>query len=253
MVSGFCYTYHYNEDVDFTFTQRIHFVAWLLEQSKVAAALVVAFQSIDKFLVIPFTTLMTFRNFADEWTGLSDEDKHQFMNVIPYQKVDVKHPTEQPQAELRKWSQALFREMKTREAGFPDAKSKAEFDAREAAAGRSLFGGQSAASSMGLGQGQSGPGLAFGTLAAGGRIQMPQRMEDGQSQGQTVFQNSDSPHLGSNARPRNASMQFGGGSPKPRGPSNQAQQYSGGPPGFQGQPGQLGNLGGDGRGEEDEL
>jgi hypothetical protein len=233
------YTPHFNEDVDFTFTQRIHFVAWLLEHSKTAAALVMAIQSIEKFLAIPFTTLLTFRNFSEEWMTMSADERRQFQEVVPYQDIETKHPTEQQQTQLRQRSQALFRELKAREASFPDVKAKAEFDAREAAASWSLFGGQSAAlagSPMCHGHGQ------------------------GQFQGQTGIQNSNSPHLGSSARPRNSSspdgrttQPYGGGSPAPRGPPNQAQQYSGGPHGFQGQPGQYGNFGGDGQGEEDEL
>jgi hypothetical protein len=133
------YTYHYAQDLDFTFTQRIHFVAWLLEHSKVAAALVMATQCIDRFVAIPFTTLMYFKKFADEWTVMSAEEKHNFAELIPYEDVDFNHPTEKEQAQLRERTGAAHKNAKAREAGFQDAKEKAEFEAIKA---RGLSSGQ---------------------------------------------------------------------------------------------------------------
>jgi hypothetical protein len=111
------YTYHYNEDLEITFTQRTHFVAWLLEHSKVAASLVMAIQSIDKFVAIPFTTLMGFELFRVEWESMTAEQKAHFAELIPYEHVAVVHPTEDQQVEFRKRSQATYQDAKAREAG----------------------------------------------------------------------------------------------------------------------------------------
>jgi hypothetical protein len=235
------------EDMDFTFAQRIHFVAWLLEHSKVAAANVMAVQCVDKFVALPFTMLKAFPNFEQEWMSLSAEDKQHFKEVIPYERIEFKHPTEEQQKVLRERSQAVFQDAKAREAGFPDAKTKSEYEAakvREDSASRAQFGDQSPApagspirqgqgdsgnnnqispttqrtstgTSTGQGQGRPAPGLAFGNNQSSPPTQrtntgQDQRQGQGQGQGQMMGSNSGSfAALDSLARPRNASSPTG--------------------------------------------
>jgi hypothetical protein len=224
------YTYHYVEDLEFTFTQRIHFVAWLLKHSKVAAALVMATQCIDKFVAIPFTTLMYFKNFSDEWTLMFVEEKHNFAELIPYEDVDFNHPTEEEQTQLRERTGAAYKNAKAREAGFRDEKEKAEFEAVQA---------------RGLYSSQAGPpeGQASGKAFDNNNQTRPALQHASGSQGhnQSRIMESygrNSAPLGSSTRPRNASsptgraaqpQEYGGESPAPRGAPNPAQNYAEGP------------------------
>lgn len=89
-----------SEDIDFTFPQRMHFLAILLGHSKAAAAEVMARVNIDKYLAAPITALRRFDAFEEIWTNASSEEKKNLLEVQPYVGSGVTHPSPELQAQL---------------------------------------------------------------------------------------------------------------------------------------------------------
>ncbi|KAF1837093.1 hypothetical protein BDW02DRAFT_577360 [Decorospora gaudefroyi] len=95
------------EDVDFTFAQRIQFVAHLLAHSKMVAAQAMCSQGIHEIVALPITSLRLFEAFEREWAGFSDEEKVWRLRLVPYDP-SVAHPSVDLQKELKAQTAARF-------------------------------------------------------------------------------------------------------------------------------------------------
>ncbi|EMD69731.1 hypothetical protein COCSADRAFT_21917 [Bipolaris sorokiniana ND90Pr] len=110
-----------SEDVDFTFPQRIHFVACLLNHSKVIAAEVMARVNIEKYVALPITCLRSFHYFNDKWVEASAEERRNWTEVKPYLGSGFTHPTPEVREQLTAISLARYQQTyagrQAREAG----------------------------------------------------------------------------------------------------------------------------------------
>ncbi|KNG45227.1 hypothetical protein TW65_08065 [Stemphylium lycopersici] len=89
------------EDTEFTFPQRIHFLAELLAHSKTAAAEVMQMMNVEKYIAIPITMLRLFTSFDQRWKGTVGLEKWQWLELEPYNGTGVAHPTIAEQKVLR--------------------------------------------------------------------------------------------------------------------------------------------------------
>lgn len=105
------YMSFHSEDIDFTFPQRMYYVACLLHHSKAAAAEVMAKVHIDKYVATPMTALRSLDQFANSWGKTSPEEKKNMLEVAPYVGSGVTHPSLDVQAQLVAMSLARYRQM----------------------------------------------------------------------------------------------------------------------------------------------
>ncbi|KAI8932391.1 hypothetical protein NX059_010578 [Plenodomus lindquistii] len=88
-------------DRNATFPQRMHMVAQLLATSKLAASEVMTRQYVDKYVALPFKHLSQFTQFNETWGRLTDDQRRQYREVIPYPPFS-RHPTPEEGTQLRK-------------------------------------------------------------------------------------------------------------------------------------------------------
>ena len=89
------------EDKEFTFPQRIHFLAELLAHSKTAAAEIMHMMNVEKYIAIPITMLRLFEPFDQRWKGTVGMEKRQWLELEPYNGTGVAHPMMEEQGNLR--------------------------------------------------------------------------------------------------------------------------------------------------------
>ncbi|KAI4913935.1 hypothetical protein J4E90_005655 [Alternaria incomplexa] len=89
------------EDMDFTFPQRIHYLARLFWHSKVAADNVMLGRDIAKYVALPLTSLRHLPRFEQEWSSMSDEQRILQTQIHPYPQ-GLRHPTPQEQEQILK-------------------------------------------------------------------------------------------------------------------------------------------------------
>ncbi|XP_014562458.1 hypothetical protein COCVIDRAFT_10889 [Bipolaris victoriae FI3] len=99
-----------SEDIDFTFPQRIHFVACLLSHSKAIAAEVMARVNIEKYVALPITCLRSFHPFNTKWLEVSPEEKRGWTEVKPYLGTGFTHPTPEVREQLTAISLARYQQ-----------------------------------------------------------------------------------------------------------------------------------------------
>ncbi len=87
------------EDMDFTFPQRIHYLARLFWHSKVAADTVMLGRDADKYIALPLTSLRTLLPFEEEWSGMSNVERMIQTEILPY-PPGLKHPSRAEQDRL---------------------------------------------------------------------------------------------------------------------------------------------------------
>ncbi|KAL6161118.1 hypothetical protein ACJQWK_09090 [Exserohilum turcicum] len=97
-----------SEDIDCTFTQRIHFLALLLGRSKAAAADIMAKNNTEKYVATPITALRTFTVFDEFWKTCSPVDKKLWLEAAPYAGSGVMHPPEELQIKHAAVAQARY-------------------------------------------------------------------------------------------------------------------------------------------------
>jgi hypothetical protein len=88
------------DDIDFTFPQRIHFVAHLLNHSKAAAAEVMAKVNVDKYVATPITALRAMQFFERKWSKASPKERQSWTEVSPYIGSGVTHPSQEEKERL---------------------------------------------------------------------------------------------------------------------------------------------------------
>jgi len=89
------------EDMDFTFPQRIHYLARLFRHSKVAADNVMLGRDIAKYVALPLTSLRHLPRFEEEWSTMSDQQRIVQTQIHPYPQ-GLRHPTPQEQEQILK-------------------------------------------------------------------------------------------------------------------------------------------------------
>ncbi|KAL1798246.1 hypothetical protein ACET3X_002283 [Alternaria dauci] len=87
------------EDMDFTFPQRMHYLARLFYHSKVAADNVMSGRNIAKYVALPITSLRRLPFFEDEWSAMSQVNRVVQTEVLPYPDGLI-HPSPTEQAQL---------------------------------------------------------------------------------------------------------------------------------------------------------
>ena len=80
------------EDMDFTFPQRIHYLARLFYHSKVVADNVMSGRDVAKYVALPITSLRRLPFFEEEWSGMSQVDRAVQTEIVPYPD-GLKHPS----------------------------------------------------------------------------------------------------------------------------------------------------------------
>ncbi|KAI4650676.1 hypothetical protein J4E93_003033 [Alternaria ventricosa] len=89
------------EDMDFTFPQRIHYLARLFWHSKVAADNVMLGRDVAKYVALPLTSLRHLPQFEEEWSTMSDQQRTVQTTIHPYPQ-GLRHPTSQEQEQILK-------------------------------------------------------------------------------------------------------------------------------------------------------
>jgi hypothetical protein len=101
------------EDQDFTFSQRIHWVAYLLKHSKRFADLCMTESSVPVRMARIWSLLCEIQVFRDWWNALTQGQRDRQMFQNPYAGTALVHPTGTEQQQLRQRAQARFIELST--------------------------------------------------------------------------------------------------------------------------------------------